>query len=245
MSHIWILHVRHMNAYEWVTSHIHIILQPIKYSALCHVTYARVILHTWLSHITHMNTSCQTHEWVMSYIWMSHVTHMNTSCQTHEWVCSHLEYLHSTEAYHTSERVTSQIWMSYVIHMNVWVPPRVKAQPCVMSHIWMRHVTAHHTYKCATPHIWMHHITHVNRLCYTCEYVVSHRWMRHVTHLNGSYQTHNATIVSVSRDDEIIWLERLLFHFFEFHNYQDAHLSKPTNATYPPGHCSSHVFEIS
>jgi len=28
------------------------------------------------SHITHMNDSCHTHEWVMSHIWMSHVTCM-------------------------------------------------------------------------------------------------------------------------------------------------------------------------
>jgi len=35
-----------------------------------------------MSHVTHMNESCHTYEWVMSHIWMSHVTHMNESCHT-------------------------------------------------------------------------------------------------------------------------------------------------------------------
>ena len=30
------------------------------------------------------------YEWVMSHIWMSHVTHMNESCHTCEWVMSHI-----------------------------------------------------------------------------------------------------------------------------------------------------------
>jgi len=30
-------------------------------------------------HVTHMNTSCHTYEYVMSHIWIRHVTHMNTS----------------------------------------------------------------------------------------------------------------------------------------------------------------------
>jgi len=29
---------------------------------------------TWMSHATHMNESCHTHEWVMPHTWMSHVT---------------------------------------------------------------------------------------------------------------------------------------------------------------------------
>jgi len=31
------------------------------------------------------------YEWVMSHIWMSHVTHMNESCHTCEWVMSHMK----------------------------------------------------------------------------------------------------------------------------------------------------------
>jgi len=44
-----------------------------------------VFSHVWMSHVTHMNESCHTYEWVMSHTWMSHVTHMNESYHTCEW----------------------------------------------------------------------------------------------------------------------------------------------------------------
>ena len=71
-----------------------------------------------MSHVTHMNESCHTHEWVMSHIWMSHVTHMNESCHTHEWVMSHTWMSHVThinESCHTHEWVMSHTWM------NMWL----------------------------------------------------------------------------------------------------------------------------
>jgi len=51
-------------------------------NALAHNTwvtsqYQWVMLHTCMSHITHMNESCHTYEWVMSHIWMSRFTNMN------------------------------------------------------------------------------------------------------------------------------------------------------------------------
>ena len=57
----------------------------------------RVMSH--MSHVTHMNESCHTYEWVTSRIWMGHVTSMSGSCHTYEWVMSH-------------------IWMGHVTHMN-------------------------------------------------------------------------------------------------------------------------------
>ena len=39
-----------------------------------------------MSHVTHMNESCHTHEWVMSHTWMSHVRYTNESYHTYEWV---------------------------------------------------------------------------------------------------------------------------------------------------------------
>ena len=52
--------------------------------------------HIWMSHVTHMNESCHTYEWVMSHIWMSHVTHTNESCHTYDWVMSHIWIIHAT-----------------------------------------------------------------------------------------------------------------------------------------------------
>jgi len=39
--------------------------------------------HVWITHVTRMNESCHTYEWVMLYTWMSDVTRMNESCLTH------------------------------------------------------------------------------------------------------------------------------------------------------------------
>jgi len=45
--------------------------------------------HTWMSHVTHVDESCRTHEWIMPAICMSHVTHMNGSCHPYERDMSH------------------------------------------------------------------------------------------------------------------------------------------------------------
>jgi len=77
-SHVWMRQVTHMNrswhTYEWIMPHIGI--------ESCHAmnesyhTHQRVMPHALVSH------------WVMSNLWMSHVTLMNESCQTCEWVMS-------------------------------------------------------------------------------------------------------------------------------------------------------------
>jgi len=38
-----------------------------------------------------------------------------------------------------------------------------------------------HTYQCVMSHIWMRHVTHMNESCHTYESVKSHTWMSHVT----------------------------------------------------------------
>jgi len=40
-------------------------------------TYFYPTSHIWISHGTHINTSCHTHEWVTCHTPMNHVTHMN------------------------------------------------------------------------------------------------------------------------------------------------------------------------
>jgi len=121
MAHIWMCHFRHMNeschTYEWVWSYIW-----MSYVTQCRfftrknlvgvvslkrhpqgwmkLEWSWMTLKRRMSHVTHMNGSCHTYEWVMSHIWMSHVTHMNVSYHTYKWVMSH-------------------IWMSHVTHMTL------------------------------------------------------------------------------------------------------------------------------
>ena len=100
--------------------------------------------HIWMSHITHMNKSCHTYEWVMSHMWMSHVTHMNQSCHTESchtygcvWVMSHMWLRLSA----SSENAQANLCPTYE-----WD----------MSHIWR-----------VGSHIWMSHVTIMNGSCHT------------------------------------------------------------------------------
>ena len=98
-----------------------------------------------MSHVTHMNESCHTYEWVMSHIWMSHVTHMKESCHTYEWAMSHIWMSHATrmnESCHTS-------YMNVSCHaMSRTCAPKAQEQA-------VGHVT--HINLFVTAHPWMNH----------------------------------------------------------------------------------------
>jgi len=89
------------------------------------------VLHVWIRHGTHMNESChtwrndnetcQTYAHVMSRIWTSHVTHDGM-------IMSRVTHVDTSR--HAYEWVKLNIGISHV-----------SQKECVMSHIWMRHVT--------------------------------------------------------------------------------------------------------
>jgi len=65
---------------------------------MSHVTYVNesrhtcewVTAHMWMSHVTYVNESRHICEWVTSHMWMSHVTYVNESYRKCEWVLSHM-----------------------------------------------------------------------------------------------------------------------------------------------------------
>jgi len=132
----------------------------------CH-TYEWVMPHIRMSHVTLMNESCHTYEWVMSHVWMSCVTHMNESCHTYKWVMSHIWM-----SYRTYERVISHIWISHVTRMN---------ESC---HPWMNHVIYMNKspiYEWVVPQIWSFRVyCHVRVRVFEClcASVSSHRKFR-------------------------------------------------------------------
>jgi len=62
-----------------------------------------------MSHVTRMNESCHTNEWVTSHKWMSH---------EYEWVTSRMD-----ASRHTYEWVTSHVWISHVVTRTSHVRP--------------------------------------------------------------------------------------------------------------------------
>jgi len=94
-----------------------------------------------MSHVTHMNESCRTHEWVMSHTWMSHfpmyecfIWHTCKVLLTYQWVMSHSHVTHIGMSHVT------HIWMSHVTHIRVshFIHKRVMSHKheWVKSHTW-------------------------------------------------------------------------------------------------------------
>ena len=73
--------------------------------------------HIWMRHVTHMNASCHTYEWVMSNIWMSHVANS----------MSHVTNV--SASHHTYKRVMLHMWRSHVTHMK---------EPCHSHEKWFQ-----------------------------------------------------------------------------------------------------------
>jgi len=122
-----------------------------------------------MSHVTHINESRCTYEWVMAHVSMSHGTHMNESWHTYEWVMAHIWMSHA----HMS--------MSHDTHMTeTW-----RTYEWVMAHTWMSHGT--------------HLMRHVTRKgSFTFFLVISYRWMSHDKHMNESWHTYEWVMAHIS-----------------------------------------------
>jgi len=92
-------------------------------------TFIRLVSKTWMSHITRMNECHHTYEWVTLHLWMSHITHMSESRHTYERVMTH-------------RRKTEHLLRIDLAFLRVMSHSR---RECIMSHIWMSHVT--HVYE--------------------------------------------------------------------------------------------------
>jgi len=162
--------------------------------------------HIWLGHVTHTNES-RTRS--VSGIGMGHVTQKNESYHTNKGFISHINELIELNESHTRSISSNR-------SPSCWNSTRtcIATYQCVMSRIWMSHVThmneSCHAYEWVMSRIWMGHITYINesrtrcvswyrvpfvwnstRTCYvTCQYVMSRMTMSHVTHTNGSCHTY-------------------------------------------------------
>jgi len=58
---------------RWVEMRLHLPCAMSHVSSSCH-THECVMWNMWIRHVTHMNVSWQTYKCVMSHIWMRHVT---------------------------------------------------------------------------------------------------------------------------------------------------------------------------
>jgi len=119
----------------------------------------------WMHHVVyecimfHKNTSC--------LIWMSHVTHMNESCHTYEWVMSHISMCDMTHWYVTRcIRCLSYSHMWYAAYMgHTW---RYDA------HLICMYISIHiHTHTHKYVYLYIYIRTHTN-MCIHILYIHRH-----------------------------------------------------------------------
>jgi len=194
-------HVERVVAYsacerEWVPRHT---LSRVTHMNEARCAYERVVSHTWMRHVAHMNESCYTHKGVI------HVYLVTAqSCQRYEWVMSHIfRYEWVISHIFRCEWVMSHIFrcgkqkesrrhsvtdisVRYATHMNE--SRQTKADEWVMNELceWV------------TSHTWVSHVIqkmNESRQTKEDEWVTSQMnelpdiWMSYLTHMSESYYT--------------------------------------------------------
>jgi len=122
-----------------------------------------VVVHIWMSHVTHVNESLRTgvRGWCVfdssRMLCMSHGTSMHESCHTYEWIMSH------SCSWMICTQVMVHIWMSHATHVNE------------SSHIGVRGWFALDS----SLIFWMSNGTNMHEPCHTYETVMAHSrsWM--------------------------------------------------------------------
>ena len=135
--------------------------------------------HIWMSHVTHMNESCHTYEWVMSHIWMSHVAHITKSCHTRTE--RHTGLILSRNCL-PSLSCMCVPWLSCdMTHPRLSMGPVWLSLSCVtwlihMCVAWLsRNWVKAHTYMSDCKHVNTSHGTHVHESRHTYKWVISHK----------------------------------------------------------------------
>jgi len=102
----------------------------------------------WMSHVTRMNESRHTYEWVTSHVWMSHVRHMNESCCTYHSVTPHLRINQISHVRQLSQSCHTYEWvMSYMTlsHITITLSLATHRNESRRT-IWMGHLIVLNSY---------------------------------------------------------------------------------------------------
>jgi len=187
ISHTWMNHLKHTSG-----------------------SWRMVMTNKWFRYITVVldaeSESCQTN--------VGHDTHMNESCQTHQWIMTNSHDKQTNHVKHISGSwriVMTNKWIRYVIfaldaESGSWhTQMRVMSHnEWLMSHTNAGHVTytdqSYHTHEYVRVmlHTQINHVTHMNISCHSDKWVMSPLSATpkastdylYVTHIDGSWHTH-------------------------------------------------------
>jgi len=157
--------------------------------------------HTYV--LIHRSDTCRIYEYE-SHIWMSHVTHINESCHTYEWVMSHIWRLIHMCSF-ICQTLVASMNMSHVRHLShiwIWVMSdtcRIYSymrQVSDMTHSYVRLLRINYEYflfPLSSPPLsaWapLLYIIHYYILYCTCT-----TWLIHMCDMTHSYVWHDSFI---------------------------------------------------
>jgi len=186
-----------------------------------------------MRHVTHMNESCPTHEWVVSQIWISRVTHKGTSASClwhdsstliHEYTHEHIGDLHlllSRDAY------TCVTWWHDSFTCVPWLIrmcSKTHSYDMTHSHVWHADMTHPHLYHDSLAcferliHLTSTFVPWLIRMCrktHSCDMTHSHVWHGDTTPQHLYYDSFACLkrLIHVTwlihRCDMVIWLTQL------------------------------------
>jgi len=152
------------------------------------------LLSIFMSHITHLNVSWHTYEWVMAHRSMSNVARLNESCHTfselywtYEWVLLYISMSHIPLIDSTHKCV-----MSYSTHMNEFY-----YEYTLMNEFYYEYIMSIPQYSTALLNIWMSSIIHI-------DWALLNIWMSSIIHINESYEHMNEFYYTYQW---VIWVE--------------------------------------
>ena len=163
-----------------------------------HHAHQYIMLHIWMSHITHINKWGDTDEQVTSHTSTSdvtEVTEMNAwstemnrwatcSCTTRLsrsylliWACTGVDCCaHNSPTHGACEWVVAHVNESWHMWISQVLPHVNKSGTCTTRH--SRSVPLF------TSNIWISHVAHMDESCHTYERVISPTWRDDVTGMN-------------------------------------------------------------
>ena len=158
------------------------------------VRHDSFIRPTRLIHMWDMAHFYVRHDSFVCVTWLIHMSDMTHSYAVwlirlwHDAFVCHMTYSFVTWLTHTYDMtrlfcIMSHIWMSHVTHMNGSCP----TYEWFKSHMWISHVThtneSHDAYEYATSLTQISRVTRMNKPCHSHEWVMFSVWMSHITHI--------------------------------------------------------------
>jgi len=193
---------------------------------ICQITWTTcgwIMLHIWMSHVTHMDEACHTCEWVISHIWMSQLvmshigmSHMyvwyiwNIWYICYIWYTQCIRYIWNTGAASRLHQPHHMGWLRLVGSLKLqvsFVEYRLFYRALLQKRpiIWKSQLIVATSYAWVMSYVWISHVTHMDESCHPYECVLYMNESCHTKEwvLSHIWMSHIIHMSGVTHMDEI------------------------------------------